>query len=211
MMKIPTKLLDVDSPMSLFLHTTDDVWNPGSEGFCQQQLYHPIEMLKESILSWSCSLSNTLRVFPYCSYSISMIFLYTNTYIYIYIQQEVYPRPIGKPPAPRVDIYIYIYVYYIIQSTISCVSLYAHLIFDQQKSWAQNHWYLFSSCHLLRSSQTFPPRCLVSGACRCLAWTAEATWLCCGPWCGRDVFTGDAAWELWILRAWLENPVGWGE
>ena len=79
-------------------------------------------------------------------------YFYTLIHIYIYIQQEVSPRPIGKPPAPRVDIYIYIYVYYIIQSTISCNSLYAHLIFDQK-----NHEHkILTSIFILPSSSIFP-------------------------------------------------------
>lgn len=150
--------------MSLFLHATDDGWNPGSEGFCQQQFYHPIEML----MNLFCH-EAALRATPSgCLLSVVMSFLYVHLWYDVYI-----------------------YVYYIIQSTISCVSLYAHLIFDQTN---HGHEILISIFILPSFSSIFPnvsPRCLVSGACRCLAWTAEATWLCCGPWCGGDVFAGE--------------------
>ncbi len=75
--------------MSLFLYTTDDGWNPGSEGFCQQQgftkhmldscikycrPYHPIEMLIYFVMK--LLFEQHPRVLLYRSYIISLQYIY---------------------------------------------------------------------------------------------------------------------------------------
>ena len=162
----PNETLDVDSPMSLFLHTTDDGWNPGSEGFCQQQFYHPIEML----MNLFCHEAALWATPSGCLLSVVIYIISIRTLIIWYM---------------------YISMYITSYNQLLVVFLYMRISYLIKKSWTQNLDIYLHIAIFNRSSKRFPNRCLVRGACRCLAWTAEATWLCCGPWCGRDVFTGD--------------------